>query len=309
MDAMPANRGENAGALPHIAHTAVGRRAVLLGSLAGIAAAPAPNAAIPIDTSNGLCRVSVSLDGKLAAFILDTGAETSLLTRDAVARLGLRPDGWVATTVRGAGGRLERHSNIDVASARLGAVPLFQRQPADGLSLPVTSAAIDADGLLGGDILHHFTLDLDVPSKQLFLGAPFVIPPSTPTVKLLLLRRSLLLAPVRLDGHALLALVDTGASASLINARGLYRLGITPSALTQDRQTALHAIGGVSLARLHRFSELRIGTLAVPSPVMLEDDVPEAAFDLLLGLDILGRQNMFLSYPGLTLSLGPAASL
>ena len=278
----------------------VGRRAALLGGLVSAIGAAAPRGtAIPIEVINGQCLVPVLLDGRPARLVLDTGSELTMVTRAAVARLGLRPDPWVSTTLRGAGGLLERHANVDIRTALAGTVPLFQRGPGSGLSLPVTSSDLGgADGLLGGDVLQHYTLDLDMPAARLALGAMH-----TPAhaVQLQPLRRVLLLAPVRLDGHSLVALVDTGASASLVNARGLYRLGLAPARLQQDPAAPLMALGGVSAARLHRFAELCIGPLCLAAPIVLTETVPEAAYDLVLGLDVLGRQRLLLSYPGLTL--------
>src|ERR1700678_3833443 len=197
----------------------VGRRAALLGGLASLGAGAAPgDTAIPIDCSNGRCLVPVVLDGRVARMLLDTGAELTLVTGAAAARLALRPDAWVGTTLRGAGGLVERRANVDVGVARLGGVRLFQRLPGGGLSLPVTNSDLGgADGLLGGDVLRHFVLDLDIPGARLALRGPAT--PSHPrsAVPLQSLRGDLLLAQVRLDGHALTGLVDTGASVSLIN--------------------------------------------------------------------------------------------
>jgi len=289
---------------PRMELQSVGRRAALLGGLASLVAAAAPRAtAIPIEVANGRCLVPVLLDGRPARMVLDTGAELTMVTRAAVARLGLRPDPWVSTTLRGAGGLVERHANVDIRVALAGPVALFQNRPGGGLNLPVTSSDLGgADGLLGGDILQHYTLDLDIPGATLALGA--MHPPAAPpqAVKLQLLRRNLLLAPVLLDGHSLTALVDTGASASLLNARGLYRLGLVPAQVRQDPAIPMLTVGGESPARWHRFAELRVGPLSLRAPAVLTQTVPEAAYDLLLGLDVLGRQRLYLSYPSLTLA-------
>jgi predicted aspartyl protease len=281
----------------------IGRRAALLGGLASLGAAAAPGeAAIPIDVSRGRCILPVLLDGRVARMVLDTGAELTVVTRAAVARLGLRPDPWVGTTLRGAGGLLERHANADAVSAQAGGIKLFQGQPGRGLSLPVTSSDLGgADGLLGGDVLRHYTLDLDIPNARLVLRGAVAPAQTAGAVLLQPLRRDLLLAPVQLDGHALTALLDTGAAASLINARGLYRLGLLPARQVHDSLVPMQALGGESMVRRHRFGELRIGAVTVPEPTILTQAVPEPAYDLVLGLDVLGRQRLVLSYPGMTL--------
>jgi len=273
------------------------RRAALLGTLTAAAAPVEPG--IALERVNGHCLVSVLLDGHLARMVLDTGAGVSIVTRGAAARLGLPADPWVSSTLRGASGLLERHANVDVGVARAGAVRLFQ-QPGRGLSLPVTSSDLGgADGLLGGDVLQHYDIDLDIPNARLLLGAPGPAPPASETVHLQLLRRTLLLAPVTLDGHALLALVDTGAGASILNARGLYRLGLL--APQDDKVVTLQTVGGIAPARLHRFTEFRIGKLSIAKPTLITQTVPNAAYDLVLGLDVLARQRLRLSYATLTL--------
>ena len=281
----------------------IGRRAVVLGGVAGLAAAAAPVAAvIPIEVVNRLCLVSVLLDGRVARMVLDTGAETTLVTRAAASRLGLRGDPWVSTTLRGAGGLLERHANVAVRQAVVGDFPLFQNRPGGGLSLPVTSADLGgADGLLGGDVLQHFTLVIDVPGGRVVLLTAASVGRAAGAVPLTLLGRDLLLAPVTLDGHRLIALVDTGSSTSLLTARGMVRMGLAAGQTGADAVEALSGVGGRSAAVSHRFSAFRVGGVAVRDPVFFMEAVP-AAYDLVLGLDVLGRQQVVLSYGGLTLA-------
>jgi hypothetical protein len=284
----------------------IGRRAVLLGGLASLGAVGPTDAAVPIAIANRRCIVPVLLDGRKARMVLDTGAERTVVTREAVKRLGLRLDLWVESTLRGAGGSLETHANADIGVATVAGVPLFQRQPGDGLSLAVTSADLaDADGLLGADVLRHYALDLDFPRARLALRPAYQVAPAVETMRLRLLWPDLLLAPVRLDGHDLTALVDTGASASLVNARGLYRLDLTPERVGQDPAVSMMGLGGKFTAHLHRFAELGFGSLTVPEPLMLTAAIPEPAYDLTLGLDVLGQQRVLLSYVALTLGFSP----
>lgn len=287
----------------------IGRRAVLLAGLASLSASPAWSAPIPIpmDLANGRCVVSVLLDGQPARMLLDTGAERSVVTPITAKRLGLQRDLWVDTTLRGAGGLLETHPNADVGSAIIGGTTLFQRPSSLGLSLSVANLDLgDADGLLGGDVLRHYTLDLDFPRAQLMLRPAKQSVPRTGVVQLSILRGDLLLGPVRLNGHSLLALVDTGASVSLINARGLYKLGLTPRQLDQDQALSTASLDGKLMGRAHCFTELCVGPLVVTKPFLMAAAVPELAFDLTLGIDVLGRQRLLLSYADLVLGFDPA---
>ena len=146
----------------------------MLSGLAGFASAAEPPGAvtIPVGVSGGRCVVNVSLDGRPARMILDTGAARSLITRAAALPLGLPFDRWVDTTVCDAGGRLQTHPNAVVAAASLGGIALYQRPGARSLSLAVARVDLGgADGLLGSDVLHHLTLWLDVQAARLTLTA------------------------------------------------------------------------------------------------------------------------------------------
>jgi Aspartyl protease len=283
------------------------RRTLLLATLAApIAAAAPPTTPFPISIIDRRCIVPVLLDGRLANMLLDTGAERTVVTREAAIRLKLRLDTWVETTLRGAGGELETRADVDVTRATLGGVNLFQRHPGP-LSLAVTDFNLGGpDGLLGSDILRHYTIDLDYPRAQLTLRPPSEKAPNTNAVKLRLLWPNQLLAPVRLEGHDLTALVDTGASTSLINARGLYRLGLTRQRMARDPAIADLGLGGTLKVHEHRFTELRFGPLTVRNPLMLTAAEPEPAYDLALGLDVLGQQRLLLSYAAQTLGFIPA---
>jgi len=284
------------------------RRTLLLGSLTTLAAATLPtDDAVVIDLTDGLCVVPVLLDGRVARMVLDTGAERTVVTRAAARAFNLRRDPWVDTPMVGAGGLVETHPNVDVGSASLGGVALFQSLPGRPLSLAVTDQSLGmADGLLGADMLRHHMLELDMPKARLMLRPAGAAPPAGSSVRLQPWAQGLLLAPIRVDGGELTALVDTGASRTLVNARGLYKLGINPA---DDRRGAIvttAGLGGRFQARMHGFATLQLGRLVVRDPLLLTAAIPEAAFDVILGLDILGKQNLRLSYAALRLGLGAA---
>jgi hypothetical protein len=263
----------------------ISRRALM----AGVLAAPAWAAA----TGE---LAAVRLEGRPAQLLLDTGATRSVLTLNAVRRLGLRSDVWVDTLLRGAGGRLESHANADVAQASAGPLRLFQR-PGQSLSFAVTTQVFGAaDGLLGGDILRHVDIAVSE-AGAVALGPPGSAAAGAQSVPLTPLFPDLLLAPVTLDGHALTALLDTGASASLLNAKGLHKIG----RLGAGMPGTIQALGGPSGVQSHRFGRLTVGPLRLEGVDLLAAPVPEAAFDLILGLDVIGRGAFTISYVHRTL--------
>ncbi len=281
--------------------TVISRRSEL-GSVVVLAAAPLPPViAVPIEVKDGRCVVPMLLDGRRARMVVDTGAERTVVTRAAAARLGLRRDLWVDTPMVGAGGLLETHPNVDADSATIGGTRLFHELPGRGLSLSVTDLQLgDADGLLGGDLLRHYTLDLDMPQARLALRPAWTAPTGN-VVAVQPWARGLLLAPLRLDGTELTALVDTGASRTLINARGLHRMGITAADAVRDPVVSASGLGGSFQAHLRQFGALQLGQTRFPNALLLIAAVPEIAFDMILGLDVLGQQRFLLSYASLRL--------
>jgi predicted aspartyl protease len=258
---------------------------------------------VALEAAPGPCVVTASLEGQTARMVLDTGAERTVVTRDAVAKYRLALDPWVGTTMRGAAGKLDQHQNAVVHRLSLDGIGLFQREAGKPLSLPVTSLGLGGlAGLIGGDVLSRHTVLVDRPG-----GSVSLLPPDTRigagAVPLTILRRFLALAKVTLDGHELVALIDTGASGSLLNARGMHRVGLAPSDAARDPMVSSQAIGGQFQANQHRFREIRFGRLVISGFSMPVLATPEPAFDLVLGMDVLGRSAFRLSYLSARLEL------
>jgi hypothetical protein len=283
-----------------------------------VASAAAANAAcrveqvasVPIKLVNGHPLVTVTVNDKPATFILDSGAERTLMGEDVVRQLDVARDTWVASTVLGVGGYEERPNALP-QSMRLGDVTLRRRTVSGDTSvtvgpLPITTVGgQQIAGLLGRDFLSPFDLDIDVPQQRLtlydvqgcsgrFLPWPMpyaAIPAATPV-------GSALVVPVVIDGRPLRALVDTGATSSLIAAPGMYRLGLTPQMLASDATGTGSGIGPAAVfMRRHRFAEIRVGPDTTPDPMLWVATVHVVPIvDMLLGADWLGARRVWLSF-------------
>ena len=214
---------------------------------------------LPIAFRAGHPLVTAVLDGQPATFILDTGAQRSLLTPAAVQRLHLKLDPWVGTTVVGIGG-IERHRNAEVASLVLGGVSLHQDTLLRGLSLSVGAipvsqmGGVPVDGILGRDVLAAFDLSLDFARRRATLYrvrgcSGRFLPWRRPyaAVPALAGYRAPLAIPVRADGHVLRAMIDTGSTADLLTASGMARLGLTVAGLAGEPTAQARGIGPRSL--------------------------------------------------------------
>lgn len=265
---------------------------------------------VPLNITHAAITVPVEANGIVATFILDTGAQRSVVSQEAVQRLGLARDEWVGTTMSGVGG-VQSRPNADPRSLSLGGVPLVRRTLSHDNSLTVgilprtQVGSLVIDGLLGRDFLSLFDLDLDMPDRRLTLyqvhdcvgrflpwkGDYAAIPVTVPTDEALVL-------PVTLDDTPLRALLDSGASSSLVAAPGKFRLGLQPASLQNDPADQVSGLGPhiVTMHR-HTFRSLRVGNQTIDHPVIWVAPVQlRPIVDMLLGADWLADRRVWLSF-------------
>jgi hypothetical protein len=263
-----------------------------------------------LNVTGGTIVVPVEVNGVTASFLLDTGAQRSVVTEAAVKRLGLARDRWVGTTMSGIGG-VNSRANADPRSLTLGGVPLVRRTLSHDTSLTVgilPQASVSGqviDGLLGRDYLSEFDLDLNVASRQMdmylvsgcggrflpWAGDYVAIPVSNPT-------ESALLIPVLLDGVPLRALLDSGASSTLLAAPGMFRLKMDLGELASDRSVPVGGLGTHTvIMRQHQFRTLRVGPQIIDAPLIWVAPIRLSPIaDMLLGADWLAGRRVWISY-------------
>ena len=270
-----------------------------------------PRSVVPVEVVDGNVLVTVQVNGVAATFILDTGADRTLMGEDEVRRLGLERDGWVASIIRGIAG-IQQRPNALPRSLRLGATTLRRRTLTGDTSVTVGPLPVSAiggrpvAGLLGRDFLSPFDLDLDLPAHRITLydvrgcDAGRFLPWTTPyaAIPATTPMGAALVVQVLVDGRPMRALIDTGASASLITAPGIYRLGLTPELLARDPGGYGSGVGPAPVPmHRHRFVELRIGADITRDPTLWVASVRVVPIvDMLLGADWLGSRHVWLSF-------------
>ena len=281
---------------------------VLLGSVAPASAddcaAPTPIASVALLPGNDFGSrflVPVSIDGTPRTLMLDTGGGFTSLTAGAADALGLAR--------RESNGRLldlAGHASRDyvqVQTLHIDALALDQLgsramnlwiTPMPGLGDgAMESGGVGFDGILAGDLLMHYDVDIDFPARRMTVfsqghcpgdvvvrpGVPVAVVPflmQAPDADLPGRRRPLssepdthIRVPVTLDGKRFLAVVDTGALNSTISARTAREaFGVdidTPGSLP------LGMIDNEPSHRLfvRRFSRLAFEGVAVLNPRMV----------------------------------------
>ncbi len=263
-------------------------------------------ATIPLTVVDGRMLLALTVNGRPATFQLDTGAALSLVTPEAVRRLALARDRWIASTVAGIGG-VERRSVANAGSILLGGIALRERTSPHGPILAVGTLAAPQvgghpiDGLLGRDLLGAFDAEFDLAKSTVALwrvrncaGRFLPWTGTYDTIPALAAYGEALVIPVRANGVVLRALPDTGSTEILVTAPGMARLGLSPGVTTGSAT----GVGG----RLRPTLSLHLAGLRIGGE--MQHDVPALGsalrvypiVDMLLGADWFAAHRVWLSY-------------
>jgi predicted aspartyl protease len=260
-------------------------------------------AAVTLDGASPLLQVA--FDGKPATLLLDTGATTTMLTADAVQRLGLRAERVGTITLQGVGGD-STAAVVRVRGMQLGNVTLAD-QPVVVTSFPLRGfRGAVPDGLLGTSTLGQFDVDLDLPHGRLGLYAARNCVSGTPdwtephilkSDETYAPRPNLVYLQVMLDDMPFYAIVDTGATVSFVDAKAAQAAGTTNETLREVKPDLVHgAAPQDATARRHQFRSLIIGLENYAHPMMAIGDLAPGIGGMLLGVDYARTHRLWISY-------------
>lgn len=262
---------------------------------------------LPIRMVGNFPLVEATINGRPARLLLDTGADGTVVSEDAFARLGLERDYTLTASTAGLGAGSMNWPSKAVTTA-VGTLTLM---PA-----PVFVAHIkwplrdqdEVDGLLGGRVLSAYDADIDMPQGRLTLyqprhcpngPAPFGGPSMTLHAAGNLAHK--LAIPIKVDDINMIAVVDTGASATLLDAR---RVRLTAEDLAKDRTRRATTADPVGLeVHVHRFGHVQVGSEIIESPILAVGQLRVARLDALLGSDYWRTRRVWLSYAGRTVTI------
>ena len=267
-----------------------------------------PVAAIPIRMAGTIPLLDVTINGHPARLMLDTGAEGTTVAAEAFDRLGLQRDYARPAYVTGLGAQTVNWLSRPVETA-LGPLAL----PAAPLLVTAVNWSMRGedrpDGLLGSAALSQFDVDIDMKQRRLMLYRPRRCPAGPPpfdgaTVSADNNRAYKLTIPVTLDGAALTAEVDTGASRTLVDGASA---GLSDADVAADRTVHFATADPVGAdIRMHRFGRLTVGSDVVERPLLGVSAMGRGGYDALLGSDYWLTRRVWLSYAGRTITVGPS---
>ncbi len=290
---------------------AVARLAVPLLALALAACANSATVCrteVKLEERQHLMLANVLVNGTSVPAIFDTGAQTSAVTETLVTRLGLLGDPRHASLMSGVGGAgIARNDVLVQQFALAGYDPVGGHVPVISVPMESPPGSPDPDplgGLIGADVLSHFDIDLDVRGRRAILYDPdrctmplpdWQVPATEVPIDVAWTGRILL--PVQVDGHTLHALLDSGATGTVLDEPAAEQLGVTRAELARDKGGPGFGAAGVNFQRvLHTFHSMEIGgeRFAAPRISVLDRSLREA--DMLLGLDWLRNHRIWISY-------------
>src|SRR5579883_1386051 len=254
-------------------------------------------AEIPIEAKGHLLFVHGSIDEAPVTLLVDTGADRTLLTVTAVARLNL-PRSLQITTTTGLGAPTPARD----AELPSGLVLGETRFPISAVSVGHFEVP-QADGLLGADVLLAFDLDLDIASQRMTLYRPRpscreALPPwREPYVAIegIQARPDRVMMPIELDGVDAMAVLDTGSELSAISHHLADKVAPIDPGVPLDRLAMAGAGPGRIEAYYRHFRELRVGSAVLRSPVLPVVAMSPTLGDALVGEDFLRTRRVWIS--------------
>lgn len=302
----------------------VKRRALLAGAGAALVGlrpaytadcAPRLLASTALRNTDGFLSIVAAVDDRRCSFLLDTGADAGLLAPRVATQLALPHPTWARARVSGTGGRARDAAVVTMPTLAIGDTLLLRQVPVPVGVLP-SWPAIEPPvvGLIGGDVLRQFAVEIDVAggTLRLFEPAPDAggparcNPPWTGRFATLPFRwlGNRVVVAAALDGRPVTALLDTGARSRIVSLAAAHVppdvLGGEPGGFTSGVE------GRESVYHWHRFGSLTVGGERVAGPVLTVAPLAEDV-DLLLGADWFATHVVWFSYSTGFVFVRPAA--
>ncbi|RQH02220.1 retroviral-like aspartic protease family protein [Paraburkholderia dinghuensis] len=274
-------------------------------------------ARLPMTENSGHYIVPVSINGKDYPMIVDTGASTSL-TPAVADMMELATDNSSARRAAGIGTEVRSEYPRIVPSLKLGPSEWINLEvlTSDMLSAKMKAMQPPPVGLLGADVLSRYDVEFDFPARQMTLytaqncfgsfapwqGRYFEYMPDPS-------RQHRFLLPVVLNGHPTDALLDTGATRSMVTKQSAFDAGVDEHSAIPVRQGSATGFEGTPFAvRTYRFASVQIGPSVyhqVPVDVV---DTRLTQGGMLLGMDFMHSRRVWVSYSNNVVFMQPAAT-
>jgi len=293
------------------------RLAMILAAASGLAACADPHAPctlgtaadLPVTTAQRAFFTDIIINGGIAHVRVDTGSATNLISDATAERLHMTQQMLMGAAIHGVGGA--RPVNLAISDT-------VQLGRTHGNHIAFMTVGNDTfppgtDGLLGMDFLSQFDDDLDFRFGHLRLvrthgNCTF---PNSPLPQPLYAVKYRTLAQwgspvvdVVINGKTLSAVIDSGATYSLLFRSSARRVGLSVDHVLEASSGSIHGVGtGTTHAALGKLRvPVEIGALSISNlPMTIVDQESGGNVDMLLGYDFENLVHLWISHSSHTL--------
>ncbi|GAA4481373.1 aspartyl protease family protein [Gluconacetobacter asukensis] len=259
--------------------------------------------------------VKATVNGHPVALIVDTGAIVSSIWPQQVDKLDL-DSSFRQVRLRGVGGEttgtIVTAHTVGLGSATASDVSFVAvGKLMDGRTIKGRPIV----GLLGADFLSSYDVVFDLPNHRVNLydvhGCKGIIPHWTGAYYEVPTDhdgrdQTKIIVRVKLNNHAMDAILDSGAFNTLISADDAEEAGVRKSDLANDRKGIGFGIDDEKTARfLHRFDSLELGPFRFNHPVLRIGETDHS----LLGAEFLRRHRVWIPWNRREIFVQPIAAL
>jgi predicted aspartyl protease len=251
--------------------------------------------------------VPLSLNGRDVRFIVDTGAQATAITYELDKLLTLPVDRTRPYHTIGIGGDGDIGYPRIISNLKIGSTQALDVRVSvnDILTKWERTDPAAPGGLLGTDLLSQFEVEFDFPGRTMTLYrmegchgffAPwqgdYVALPINPRAK-----QNDFVIPVKVDGHAIWAKLDTGATTTIITRKAAQAVGVDAAELDNDwRRSKMYSVTAAVDTRFHSFDSVAFVDTRYRHVMLGVIDEPLADSDILLGMDFLKYRRVWFSY-------------
>jgi predicted aspartyl protease len=258
--------------------------------------------AVPYGASSQVDLVPVTIDGHDTEFLLDTGGIYTQISPTLVAELNL-PVNRTADALVDVAGRQAAGLTM-LRTFQLGSIT---RQD---VPLPLSPDAVIRTGLLSLDDLKPYDAEMDFGSNMLKLysqdhrSGVTAAGPSASVIPISTVSGHILLT-VTLDGHAVPAIIDTGASDTDMRADiAQLQFGAIPGGNDTPESGSINGMPNLT-TYAHVFASMELGGITIADPRILilpatyqegGKTVPLDAPELILGMNVLKDLDLYFAF-------------
>ena len=269
---------------------------------------------IPFELFGNLALLQVRVNNsKSLRFILDTGADVTVIDARRAKALRLKPQGKIVGS--GGGGTAEATFTRGVSVSLPGVALLNQTIYVLPLE-PLSAIGREIDGVLGNDILKEFVVEIDYSTKTINLYEPqnYQYSGSDKIIPLMMDEGlPFVRASVTPEGRAPIEAkfeIDSGSTGALLLNTPFVEKHQVLASVPKTIQTNIGGVGGMAKTLIGRVNSLRLGRFVIDHPITrfaqaTQGDYASSKYDGLIGGEILRRFKVVFDYSRRQMILEP----